>query len=300
MITSIRRLRARPCCVSLLAIGCVSPYPTALTRDAATPSVPVRYAPIASARRRDRVQVGFVVAIRVGVPLDDDLRAREHVGGLLHLFQKVEVRRQHGRLAAREREPDQSDDHAVALALHARLVALEHVLDRRELLAQTRLGLDALHERGAFLRHAAELLVEVADLVLEIADPLARVGRVCLRLRGPLAQLLDVRDEIGADRLDALVELHDFVRGSTDLNYGVFVGQDHVLDRAILLSHRADHLREIDRVPRFVVRLLREASRQVGVVAVLIERPLGLREEGSRALVGLRREARYAALVRFG
>ena len=152
----------------------------------------------------------------------------------------------------------------------------------------------------AFLRHAAELLVEVADLFLEIADPLARVIRVCLRLRGLLAQLLDVRDEVGADRLDALVELNDLVRGGADLNYGVFVGKDHVLDRAILLSHRADHLREIDRVPRLVVRLLREAARQVGVIAVLVELPLGLREEGSRALVGLRREARYAALVRFG
>src|SRR4029078_11043144 len=124
------------------------------------------------------------------------------------------------------------------------------------------------------------------DLLLEISDPLARIRRVRLGARGRFTQLLDIRDEIAGDRLDALVELNYLVRGRADLHQRVFVAQDQVLRRAIVLAHRADYPREVDRVPRLVVSLLREAARKVGVVAVLVQRPLGLREEGTRALDG--------------
>ena len=53
-------------------------------------------------------------------------------------------------------------------------------------------------------------------------------------------------------------------------------------------------------MPRFVVGLLREAARQVGVVAVLAELALGLREQRLRFLVRARREPRHARLLGFG
>ena len=49
-----------------------------------------------------------------------------------------------------------------------------------------------------------------------------------------------------------------------------------------------------------VVGLLREAARQVGVVAVLAELALGLGEQRARLLVGARRHARHAGLIRLG
>ena len=49
-----------------------------------------------------------------------------------------------------------------------------------------------------------------------------------------------------------------------------------------------------------VVGLLREAARQVGVVAVLAELALGLGEQRARLLVSARRHARHAGLVGFG
>ena len=53
-------------------------------------------------------------------------------------------------------------------------------------------------------------------------------------------------------------------------------------------------------MPRFVVGLLREAARQVRVVAVLAELALGLGEQRPRLLVGARREPRHARLLGFG
>ena len=154
----------------------------------------------------------------------------------LQLLEQRPVCRPHDVLAAREREPHEPDDHAIAFARHARLVALEHVLDRRELLADPRLGLEPLHERHALLRYAAEPLVEVANLFLELADARARVGEIALGLRGLLAQAFDVRDELRDDGLDALVELRDLVRRRADVRERLLVAQDQVLERLVLVA----------------------------------------------------------------
>ena len=116
-------------------------------------------------------------------------------------------------------------------------------------------------------------------------------------MRGLLAQPFDVGDELRHDGLDALVELRGFVGRGADVGERLLVAQDQVLERLILLAQPVDETREIDRVPRFVVGLLREAARQVGVVAVLAQLALGLREQRLRFLVGARRVPRHARLL---
>ena len=119
-------------------------------------------------------------------------------------------------------------------------------------------------------------------------------------LRGLLAQPFDVGDELRDDGLDALVELRDLVGRGADVAQRLLVAQDQVLERLVLAAQPLDEGREIDRVPRFVVRLLREAARQVRVVAVLAELALGLGEQRARLLVGARRHARHARLLGLG
>ena len=77
--------------VSLFAIGCVSPYPTALIRTPACRACREKRADRLGASARQR-EVRFVAAVRVRVPLDHDLRAREHVGGLLQLLKQRALR----------------------------------------------------------------------------------------------------------------------------------------------------------------------------------------------------------------
>ena len=93
-------------------------------------------------------------------------------------------------LTALEREADEPNDHAIAFARDARLVAPEHVLDGRELLADALFGLEPLHESHAFLRHAAEPLVEVANLFLEVADTRAAIGQIALGSARPARAVL--------------------------------------------------------------------------------------------------------------
>ena len=130
------------------------------------------------------------------MPFDRDLRAREHVGRLPQLLEQPPIRRAHDVLAALKRQAHEPNDHAITFARHARLVARKHVLDRGELLADTRLGLEPLHERDALLRYAAEPLVEIANLFLELADAGAGIGEIALGLSGLLAQPFDVGDEV--------------------------------------------------------------------------------------------------------
>src|SRR6188508_1276421 len=126
------------------------------------------------------------------MPFDRDLRAREHVGRLLQLLEQPAISRAHDVLAALKREAHEPNDHAIAFARHASLVAREHVLDRRELRANTLLGLEPLHERHPLLRNSAEALIEIADLFLECPDARTRIGEVALGLSGLLAQPFDV------------------------------------------------------------------------------------------------------------
>ena len=119
-------------------------------------------------------------------------------------------------------------------------------------------------------------------------------------MSGLLAQPFDVGDEVRDDGLDALVELRGFVGRGADLGQRLLVAQDQVLGRLILAAQLVDEPREIDRVPGLVVGLLREAARQIGVVAVVAELALRLGEQRPRFLVGARREARHTGLIGLG
>src|SRR5690606_38762978 len=202
------------------------------------------------------------------------------------------------RLPAREREPDHAQHDLVALARDARLVALEHPLDRFELLPDPLLGLETLNQRDPLLRYAAEPLVELADLLLELGDARAARFEVELGLELLLAQILDVSDEGIRDRFDASIEIRRHVGGRGDLDQRFLVREDHVLELPALVPHRADALCEMDRVAGFVVRLLREAPRQVGVVAVLVQLALRALEELASTGERLRRIALHARLLR--
>src|SRR5690606_5541933 len=121
------------------------------------------------------------------------------------------------RPAARERQADHPQHDLVAFAGDARFLAGEQLLDAVELRPDTRFGLEPLDQRYALLGHAAEPLVELANLVLELDD--ARTARLKIELGFTLAlaKILDVGDEIPRDRLDTAIQIGGHVGRSRDL-----------------------------------------------------------------------------------